>query len=124
LGFGNKCVFQECGKCGAGIQVHRKAGQQMGILCQLSTEDGATPGASELYTRKIQELAARANIQREIQRCEIQRREQVNKNSNSSGGGGNTATTTTEVVVPEVGMAGSYAGATAVADVCESIGAV
>lgn len=90
----------------------------MGILCQLSTEDGATPGASELYTRKIQELAARANIQREIQR-----RKQVNKNSNSSGGGG-TATTTTEVVVPEVGMAGSYAGAAAVADVCESIGAL
>ncbi|KAL7571241.1 hypothetical protein ACA910_008899 [Epithemia clementina (nom. ined.)] len=68
LGFGNKCVFQECGKCLAGLHVHRKAGQPMGILCQLTVRQGAAPGASTLYERKIRELAARADMQREIQR--------------------------------------------------------
>jgi Tesmin/TSO1-like CXC domain, cysteine-rich domain len=119
LGFGNKCVFQECGKCGAGIHAHRKHGQKMGLLCQLSTEDGATPGAAEIYNRKIQELAARANIQREIQR-----RKQENKNNNSNSGGDGTAATATEDVVPGVGMAGSYTGTSAVTGVCESVGAV
>lgn len=68
LGFGNKCVYQECGKCGAGIHMHERAGQPMGVLCCLTTEDGATPLASAIYERKIRELAARADLQRELQR--------------------------------------------------------
>jgi len=68
LGFGNKCVFQECGKCQAGVHVHENAGQPMGILCQLTVDEGATPGASIAYERKIRELAARADLQKELQR--------------------------------------------------------
>ena len=68
LGFGNKCVYQECGKCGAGQHMHERVGQPMGVLCCLTTEDGATPLASAIYERKIRELAVRADLQRELQR--------------------------------------------------------
>ena len=69
LGFGNKCVFQECGKCGAGAHVHEKAGQPMGILCQLTVEEGAVAGAAAAYDRKIKDLAARADLmQKEMRR--------------------------------------------------------
>lgn len=68
LGFGNKCVFQECGKCGAGAHVHEKAGQPMGVLCQLTVEEGAKTGAASAYERRIKELAARADLQKEIRR--------------------------------------------------------
>ena len=68
LGFGNKCVFQECGKCGAGVHVHKKANQPMGILCQLTVEEGATAGAASAYERKIKDLAARADLQKEMRR--------------------------------------------------------
>jgi hypothetical protein len=67
LGFGNKCVFQECGKCGAGAEAHQKAMSPMGILCRLTVEEGATPGAAEAYERKIRELAVRAELQKSIQ---------------------------------------------------------
>lgn len=66
LGFGNKCVYQDCGKCGAGVQMHLKAGVPIGILCTLTVEQGAIPGASEKYERKIRELAARAELQKEL----------------------------------------------------------
>jgi len=68
LGFGNKCVFQECGKCGAGVHVHKKNGQPMGILCQLTVEEGATAGAASAYERKIKDLAVRAEMQKEMRR--------------------------------------------------------
>jgi len=68
LGFGNKCVYQECGKCGAGVHMHLKAGVPMGILCTLTVEDGATPGSSATYERKIRELASRAELQKELQK--------------------------------------------------------
>jgi hypothetical protein len=66
LGFGNKCVFQDCGKCGAGVQMHTKAGSPMGILCRLTVDEGATPGAATTYERKIRELAARAELQKTL----------------------------------------------------------
>ena len=64
LGFGNKCEFENCGKCGASLQRHKDVGCCMGILCNLSVEQGATMGASEAYSRKIRDLAARAEIQK------------------------------------------------------------
>jgi hypothetical protein len=67
-GYGNKCQFQECGKCGAGIHIHVKANTPMGILCSLTVEDGATPGAATSYERKIRDLAARADLQKELQK--------------------------------------------------------
>lgn len=66
LGFGNKCVFQDCGKCGAGIHMHSKVKSPMGILCRLTVEEGATPGAAAAYERKIRDLAARAELQKTL----------------------------------------------------------
>jgi hypothetical protein len=66
LGFGNKCVFEECGKCGAGVEAHEKVGCPMGILCTLTVEQGAVPGAVASYERKIRDLAARAELQKNI----------------------------------------------------------
>lgn len=62
LGFGNKCVFNDCGKCHAGIQMHKQYGCPMGILCCLSVKEGATPGQAFKYERKIRDLAARAKL--------------------------------------------------------------
>mmetsp|Transcript_14466 Transcript_14466/g.25887 ORF Transcript_14466/g.25887 Transcript_14466/m.25887 type:complete len:731 (+) Transcript_14466:392-2584(+) len=77
LGFGNKCVFQECGKCGAGLEMHTKVNSPMGILCRLTVEEGATPGASVAYERKIRELAARAEIQKTLQEDKRERTERL-----------------------------------------------
>ena len=68
LGFGHRCVYQDCGKCGAGVQMHVKRGVPMGILCCLTEKDGATPGHAEGYIRKIADLAARAELQQRIQK--------------------------------------------------------
>jgi hypothetical protein len=64
LGFGNKCVFQECGRCGAGVQMHIKANAPMGFLCSLTVERGAQPGAAASYEKKIHNLAVQAELQR------------------------------------------------------------
>jgi hypothetical protein len=66
LGFGNKCVYQDCGRCGAGVQMHVRAHVPMGILCTLSVEDGAILGASDRYNRKIRDLAQRAEMERRL----------------------------------------------------------
>lgn len=77
LGFGNKCVFQDCGRCGAGEHIHKKMGQPMGVLCQLTEAQGAMQGASKVYDRKIRELAARADLQRELQRVREEHAERM-----------------------------------------------
>ena len=77
LGFGNKCVYQECGKCGAGIQTHLSAHQPMGILCKLTVQQGAVPGAAATYERKIRELAVRADLQKELQRRKQQQQQET-----------------------------------------------
>jgi hypothetical protein len=64
MGFGNSCLFESCGRCGAVARCHQRAGQVMGVLCQLSVSDGATPGASATYDRKLRDLATRANFER------------------------------------------------------------
>ena len=76
LGFGNKCVFQECGRCGAGQETHVNHGHSMGILCQLTVRQGATPGAAQSYDRKIRELAARADMQKALRRRKEQAAQQ------------------------------------------------
>jgi hypothetical protein len=68
LGFGNKCLYQECGKCGAGVQMHTLHSVPMGIQCSLSEKDGAIPGAVDFYTRKIRDLALRADIERGLKK--------------------------------------------------------
>ena len=42
----------------AGIQCHEKLGVPMGFLCTLTTEQGATPGASKEYDVQLARLAA------------------------------------------------------------------
>ena len=39
----------------------------MGILCSLTVTQGAVPGATAAYERKIRELAARADLQKALQ---------------------------------------------------------
>ena len=65
LGFGHRCAYQECGKCGAGVQMHGSG--PMGILCTLSEHEGASPGAARAYERKIMDLAVRAELQQKLQ---------------------------------------------------------
>jgi hypothetical protein len=38
----------------------------MGILCTLTIEQGASAGASDAYSRKIRDLAARAEVQKSM----------------------------------------------------------
>ena len=38
----------------------------MGILCRLTVQEGATPGAANTYERKIRDLAARAELQKTL----------------------------------------------------------
>ena len=64
FGFGNKCEFDDCGKCGASIACHKKAASSMGIFCSLTVDQGAKVGAAESYERKIRVLAARAELQK------------------------------------------------------------
>ena len=71
LGFGNKCVFQDCGRCGAGIQIHVKANVPMGFLCTLTVKEGATPGASEIYLKKINALAVAAALKKKLNNCTV-----------------------------------------------------
>lgn len=66
LGFGNKCVYQECGRCGAGIQVHQRAGKLMGFLCTLTVEEGAIPGKAKRYDKTICDLAMMAELKKEV----------------------------------------------------------
>ena len=66
LGFGNKCTFGDCGKCGALLKQHLCHKTKMGILCTLTEHQGAVPGASESYDRKIRNLAARAELQKSM----------------------------------------------------------
>ena len=68
LGFGNKCVYQECGRCGAGIQMHSRAGVPMGFQCTLTKEEGASPPAIEAYEKTIQELAKRNEMKQKAEK--------------------------------------------------------
>jgi hypothetical protein len=69
-GFGNKCTFQVCGKCCAALSLHVAAGSPMGVHCRLAVEQGARPGSAAAYRRKLQELAARADLQKEMREAD------------------------------------------------------
>jgi len=70
LGFGNKCVYQDCGRCGAGIQVHVKNNMPMGFSCKLTVKDGAVAGAIENYEEKIKALANEAELRSRLKETE------------------------------------------------------
>jgi hypothetical protein len=57
--------------------MHIKTGSPMGILCRLSVSEGATPGASSAYERKIRDLAARAELQKTLSEDKRERAERL-----------------------------------------------
>lgn len=72
FGFGNKCPFTNCGRCGADEACHKNASTKtvMGVMCTLIEEDGAKPGASAKYDLMLADLAARAEIRAGLARHE------------------------------------------------------
>ena len=69
FGFGGKCNFTTCGRCGADEELHKKTMEDgtkrdcpMGVMCTLTVKEGAIPGASEKFDAKLADLAARAEI--------------------------------------------------------------
>lgn len=64
FGFGNKCPFTTCGRCGADEDLHRKDNGTccMGVYCTLTEEVGAKRGASDKYDVMLADLAARAEV--------------------------------------------------------------
>lgn len=64
LGFGNKCVFRDCGRCGADIQNHIDAKTPMGYLCKLSAQEGASTKTVDIYEEKIRALACEAELRK------------------------------------------------------------
>jgi hypothetical protein len=70
VGFGNKCTFQDCGKCGADKRLHLSVGCPMGVHCRLAVEQGARPGSADSYRRKLRELAARADLQASLREAD------------------------------------------------------
>lgn len=73
FGFGNKCPFTDCGRCGASAQCHQHASKKtvMGVMCTLTEAEGAIPGASEKYDLMLADLAARAEIRAGLARQEL-----------------------------------------------------
>ena len=55
FGFGNKCPFITCGRCGADKEAHLRCKTQggvpmsMGVMCTLTEEEGSKPSASRKY---------------------------------------------------------------------------
>jgi hypothetical protein len=80
VGFGHKkCGYQDCGKCGATYSQHAAVGQPMGVLCQLTVPMGAAVGAAAAYERRIRQLAARADLQKELQHLQRRKSDAVDR---------------------------------------------
>lgn len=64
FGFGNKCPFTTCGRCGAEEDLHLKESGlcKMGVLCELTEEEGAKRGTREKYEAMLIDLSARAEV--------------------------------------------------------------
>lgn len=63
-------MLRECGKCGAAQHRHEHFGQPMGLACQLTMNQGAIPGAVLAYQRRLYDLAARAELQKQQRQME------------------------------------------------------
>ncbi len=76
LGFGNKCIFKDCGKCGASLQCHEKAGVQMGFYCTLAEKDSSSvkPGMVSKYNKFINDLAAMAKLKKDLSKSQSQKK--------------------------------------------------
>ena len=81
LGFGNKCIFKECGKCGAGVQCHERAGVRMGFYCSLTEKDSSLvkPGMAAKYNKFINDLAAMAKLKKDLSISQNQKIENASR---------------------------------------------
>ena len=80
LGFGNKCIFKNCGKCYASDQVHDTLGVKMGYTCTLTERDSPAVNTAMIkkYNMNIKELAAMAKLKKDISNTDV--------HNNGSGG--------------------------------------
>lgn len=83
FGFGNKCCFSTCGRCGADSKLHEENEECMGVSCKLAEKlnDNKLRISSADYGRMLDELATRARAQvlqkeqREMQQREMRHKE-------------------------------------------------
>ena len=77
--FGNKCIIDQCGKCGLHKDVHSSAGTQMGFYCNLA-EKGVNVNMAkvEAYHRYIQDLAAISKLRKEMSKSSTARNGSLN----------------------------------------------
>jgi len=64
FGFGNKCSFTTCGRCGADEECHKKEGCPMGVMCTLT--NNVKPGVIQQYEATLADLGARAEIRADM----------------------------------------------------------
>ena len=69
FGFGSKCRMNTCGRCGADEDTHKNHNVMMGFHCTLSAENGADSGASAKYDATLNDLSARADVQKHRLDC-------------------------------------------------------
>jgi hypothetical protein len=83
FGFGNKCCFSTCGRCGADSKLHEENGESMGVSCNLAEKlnDNKLRISSTDYGIVLEELSKRAKAQimqkeqREMQQREMRHKE-------------------------------------------------
>eukprot|EP00986_Skeletonema_menzelii_P020080 scaffold30079_cov154-Skeletonema_menzelii.AAC.8 len=83
FGFGNKCGFSTCGRCGSDSKLHEENGEEMGVLCKLAEklDDNKLRICSKDYDRMLEELSERAKAkmfqkeQRDLRLREMRLRE-------------------------------------------------
>lgn len=83
FGFGNKCCFSTCGRCGSDSKLHEENGESMGVSCKLAEklDDNKLRICSKDYDRMLEELSERAKAkilqkeQREMRLREMRHRE-------------------------------------------------
>ena len=83
LGFGNKCSFCTCGRCGSDTKLHDENNESMGVSCKLAEKlnDNKLRICSKDYDNMLEELSARAKTQilqkeqREMRHREMRQRE-------------------------------------------------
>ena len=65
FGFGNKCCFSACGRCGCDSKLHEENGESMGVSCKLAEklDDNKLRISSDDYDRMLEELSERAKAQ-------------------------------------------------------------
>lgn len=83
FGFGNKCCFSTCGRCGSDSKLHEENGESMGVSCKLAEklDDNKLRICSKDYDKMLEELSERAKAkilqkeQREMRLREMRHRE-------------------------------------------------